>query len=272
MLREMRIPPHGVLYTVLALFALGSLGCKELPEAPETLGELCAYLYDHHPEEDPAAMEAGLEQLVTWLDEHPDEAQDKYSVDSLTEETVDSLDEKDRTAEGMAGLAVVRISNHPVEDSAHCLVALDQDEIYPDTYTAYERENIGDTDCFLSKECLRIESLEHLESSFALGVTSVSDAHDQYMWVETSRGWALVHRNWQIDPPEVNLSLLEVDEQTYLNVIVPGEEGLWRLQAQWTVYDKDNNIDQGLAENTVANFLIKCHEDMEAYMDENDLR
>ena len=272
MLVAMRTPCRfGHAATVMAaLFALA--GCKELPEAPETFAELCAYLYEHHADEDPAALIAGLEQLATWLDEHPEEAEDKYSVDPLTEEIVDSLDDKDRTAEEMVGLAVARQSHHPIEDTTHCLVVTPQDAIYPDTYDEYEREYVGDPDCFMDKECPRIGAMEHLESSFALGVTSVSDAHNQYLWVELERDWAMVHRNWQLEAPVVNLSLLEVDEQTYLDVLVPGESGVWRVQAQWTVYDQDNDIDQGLAENTVVNLLIKCHDEMEAYLDEHDVR
>ncbi len=267
----MRIHAHRAV--ALALLLLPLLACQELPEAPETLDELCAYIYEHHADEDPAALNAGLEELTDWLEAHPEEALEGYQVASPGEAVVDSLDGKDRTTAEMVGLAVTSISTHPIEDSTYCLVALDQDVIYTDTYTAYSRENIGDTDCFMDKDCPRLECQEHLESSFILGVESVSDAYNQYMWTELERGWAMVHRNWQLTPPEVNFGWLEVDEQIYLNVLMPGDDGVvWRVQAQWTVYSQDNDVPEEWAQNAVVDFLVKMHDELEAYLDENDVR
>lgn len=265
----MRIQPTLTLAAGAVLLTVA--GCKELPEAPETLDELCAYVYEHHADEDPLALQTGLEQLTDWLEGHPDEALEGYTVDSPGEAVLDSLDDVDRTTAEMVGLAVTRVSQHPIEDSTHCLVVMDQSEIYTDTYDNYERSYIGDPQCFMDRECLRVDSLEHLESSFALGVKSTSEAHNQYLWVELERGWAMVHRNWQMEPPEVNLGWLEVDEQIYLNILMPGDDGIWRIQAQWTVYAQDNDVPEDLAANMVVDFLVKCHDDLEAWLDENDV-
>jgi hypothetical protein len=240
--------------------------CKAPEEAPAGLRDLAAYLYAHHPDEDPEALAAGLANLRAWLEAHPDKALEGYEVGALDEATVDALDEQDRTTEGMVGLSVTRVSAFPVEDSTYALAAVDQDEIYPDTFVAYEREYLSDLDCFLARTCLRLEAMEELTSSFIFDIQSQSTAHNQYVWVEVPEGWAMVHRNWQVEPPVVDISWLDVDEQAYLNVFVPGAGGVWRMQAQWTVYDEDNDVPMDVAMQAVIDFLIKCHDDLEAWL------
>jgi len=240
--------------------------CRPPVEAPAGLADLAAYLYAHHPDEDPGALAAGLANLRAWLEAHPEGALEGYEVAALDEATVDALDERDRTVAGMVGLSVTRVSAFPVEDSTWALAAVDQDEIYPDTFVAYAREYLTDLDCFLARTCPRLEAMEEPPSSFILGIQSQSTAHNQYVWAEVPEGWAMVHRNWQVEPPIVDISWLEVDEQAYLNVFVPGTDGVWRMQAQWTVYDEDNDVPIDVAMQAVIDFLVKCHDDLEAWL------
>jgi hypothetical protein len=244
--------------------------CRPPPEAPEDLYDLAAYLYAHAWDEDQEALVVGLEQLTTWLEAHEEEAYEGYEVGALSEETVDALDDKDRTTADMVGLSLTRLSHHPIEDSTWALVAVDQDEIYPDTFADYAREYLSGPDCFVDRSCGRMEAIEELHSTFALGLETWSTAHNQYAWAETAGGWAMVHRNWQIDPPQVNSDLMKVDEQAYLNLFVPGSAGAWRLQAQWTVYSDENDTPRDFAEQLVIDFLEGCHDELEAWLDENE--
>jgi hypothetical protein len=243
--------------------------CRPPPEAPEDLYDLAAYLYEHGWDEDPEALVVGLEQLGTWLEAHEEEAYEGYEVGALSEESVDALDEQDRTTVDMLGLSLTRLSHHPIEDSTWALVAVDQREIYPDTFVEYAREYLSGPDCFVDRSCDRMEAIEELHSDFGFGLETWSTAHNQYTWAETAVGWAMVHRNWQVDPPEVSMDLLKVDEQAYLNVFVPGSAGAWRLQAQWTVYSDDNNTPRDFAEGQVLRFLESCHDELEAWLDEH---
>ncbi len=252
------------------LLATALVACKPPPEAPDDLNELAAYLYEHGWDEDQEALTVGLEQLTTWLEAHQDEAQEGYEVDALTEAAFDAVDDKDRTTAGMVGLSLTRLSHHPVEDSTWALVSVEQDEIYPDTFADYEREYLSGPECFVDRSCDRMEAMEDLHSTFPLGLETWSLAHNQYVWVELEAGLAMVHRNWQVDPPEVSSDLMRVDEQSYLNLFVPGSEGAWRLQAQWTVYSDENNTPEDFAMTLVLGFLGDCHDFLEAWLDEND--
>ncbi len=254
---------------LLPCLVLLAAGCKSPPEAPEDLHDLASYLFEHSWDEDQEALVVGLEQLTTWLEANQELAYEGYEVGALSEETVDALDDKDRTTMGMVGLSLTRLSHHPIEDSTWALVSVDQGEIYPDTFAEYAREYLSGPECFVERSCERMEAIEELHSTFPLSLETWSTAHNQYVWADLEGGTAMVHRNWQVDPPEVSSDLMKVDEQAYLNLFVPGSEGAWRLQAQWTVYSDDNNTPEDFAMTLVLNFLESCHDNLEAWLDDN---
>jgi len=122
------------------------------------------------------------------------------------------------------------------------MVGVPCDEVYPDMFFSYEREFIGDPDCFLDLDCDRLEAHENYESHFALGVEAISETYNEYLWVEMEGGLAMVQRNWILEPPEVTgplASYIEVDEQFYINLFLPREGGFWRLQITWMIFAQD---------------------------------
>ncbi len=225
-------------------------GCPRPPDAPETLDELCSYLVMHHPDESDEALVAGLDNLAIWLDEHWDETSDGFVVSGLDEDTVDALDGADRSVEGILGSAVATRADHPLDAVLDALLALDQDEVVPGSYGSYDRTYVTDLDCFLDAACPRLETEEWFQALLPLGVTSHNHAYNQYVWVEFDGGRAVVQRAWLVEPPEVDIAWLEVDEQYYLNVVMDRGSGYQRLQATWMVNSQDN-----LPEDTVL-FMV----------------
>jgi hypothetical protein len=197
------------------------VGCKRPPEAPETLDELCAYLYEHHVDDEPEWTQAGLDNLDRWLDSHWDEMDEGYEVTPLTQEVTNSLDGQERPVEGMFGVTVGAASAHPADDLIGALLQVDHTEIAPDHYNTFDRTYHTDLACFLDRSCLRLETTEVFEGVLALGVTSLNTAYNQYLWVEIEPGWAMVQRSWLVEPPEINIEWLEVKEQFYLNTLLP---------------------------------------------------
>ena len=179
---------------------------------------------------------------------------------------MDSLDDVDRTNAAMVGLAVGRQSRHPIDETAWALIGVDQDVIYPDDYDAYAREYLSGPDCFLDHECGFMEAIEETINSFPMELTSENIVHNQYVWLETARGTSMVHRNWLKEPPIVSNSILEVDEQAYVDVLVPGDDGVWRLQSQFTIYSVQ---DEGIAISAAINYLIGLHDELEIWLDDN---
>jgi hypothetical protein len=248
----MRLPPFPLLPLPLLLL---TTACKPPPEAPRELDELAAYIYAHHADEDPAAEQDALSKLTAWLEENWADAEDGYEIGALDEATVDSLDDVDRATEGMLGLAVPTASEHSVDEAAYAMLAVLESEVYPKMFVEYEREQIGDIDCFLAHDCDRVEARENMKSDFGL-VVSVSQAYNRYLWVDLEGGPAFVQQNWIEFPPDVTgtlASYVEVDEQFYLNLFMPRADGFWRLQATWMIFTQDG-VPQDVAMNmAVAN-------------------
>lgn len=257
-----------------ALLLLVLTGCKKVPEAPKEFNQLCGYLFEHQWDDDQEELGAGLDRMATWLDDKwdPDEQSDGFTVDKLSEEAMDALDDKNRSTKGQVGLSLPTISKHAVIESTYGLVSVDQDEVYPGTYSEYSRDYLSGPDCFIDLSCDRMEAEEWMTSEFGFGLSSRSHSFNQYVWVEMSEGDAMVHRNWQVDPPDVSDLLPAVDEQTYLNIFIPkGKSGAWRVQAQWTVYDPDESVPEDTAKRLVVNFFEDSHDTLEAWLDEHDV-
>lgn len=250
----------------LLLAALAAAGCKRPPEAPETLDELGVYLYEHHADDSDKFTHAGLENLDTWLGEHIEETLDGYEVRGLTQAVTDSLDGTARPVDGIFGVTVATTSPHSVDASARALVQVDPDEFAPDNYNSYEREYVTDPGCFVARECLRLETDELFEGVLALGVTSLNHAYNEYLWVELDEGWSMIQRAWLVEPPVIELDWLRVDQQFYLNLLLPDGDGSVHLQTTWMVADQDD-----LPENMVMNLTIegmkKNAENLDAWLD-----
>jgi len=252
--------------TLPIVLALSCFACKPPPDAPEDLDDLCGYLYSHHDDEDLDAMEAGLSNLAAWLDLHWEEASEGYVVTELTQETVDSLDGTQRSVQGILGLAMAHRSSHDVLASATAIAGTAQDVVFPELYDSYEREYIGDPECFLDQDCPRLEALEEMVTSYALGVTSTSNAHSQYLWGEPDPGSAMVMRNWFVAPPEVNFDWISIQEQYYLNLFLPRDNGSYRLQAMWLVFEQDN-VPEDMALSMATSDMTDNFEQFDAYLD-----
>ena len=252
--------------SLIPVLCLAAIACKPPPDAPKDLDELCGYLYSHHDDEDLDAMEAGLANLLAWLDVNWEEATEGYVVTELTQATVNDLDGQERSVEGILGLAMAHRSSHPVYESAYAFAGTDQDVVFPELYDEYDREYLSDADCFLDQECERLEALEEMVTSYIGGITSTSNAHSQYLWAELDEGDAMVMRNWFVAPPEVNFDWITIEEQYYLNLFLPRGNGSYRLQAMWLVFEQDN-VPEDMALSMATSDMTDNFEQLDAYLD-----
>ncbi len=258
------------------------VGCKRPPEAPKDLDALASYLFEEHTAEDPEVMAVGLQNLRTWFetDHDPDGPKGYELLIGLSGDAVSSLDssaayadpeakESRRIPSGGAGAAT--LGEHALEDYVAALVAVDQDVVFPKTFDAWARTfRLCDGDTFAKEDCELLEADEEQSSNFGFGFKSVGESYNQYRWVELDDGsWAMNHRNWQLYPPEVSNSLMEVEDQYYLNTFVPSSDGrtVYRFQATWAYFGAD--VPEGTALDLTTNSMVTSSEDLEAWLDEN---
>ena len=108
-----------------------------------------------------------------------------------------------------------------------------------------------------------------MESHFALGVVSISEAYNQYLWVDLADGPAMLQRNWLVEPPDVSGPLsdyIEVDEQFYLNLFLPRSGGFWRLQATWMIFSQDG-VPEDAALTLAVNNMTDNSDTLDTYLE-----
>lgn len=254
--------------TLSLVLLLSLAGCEAPPEAPGELDDLCAYLFSHVGDESPDALQDGLTNADLWLVSHLDETLEGYGITTLERDAVEALEGEERDLTGLVGVAVGAESEHDVLSATLALLDEDQTEVLEQTYDVFEREWVTDQNCFLEQRCETLEAVHSSEVRFALGVRVSSQARAQFRWVDTWAGTVLVGRSWLVEPPEINVSWLEVDQQYYLQAILPDEDGgSRRLQAIWVVGEfAGGEPSDGLKALSVR-ALQHLDEDLEAWLD-----
>jgi len=251
-------------------------GCKRPPAAPAELDKLCAYLFTHFDDEDPASLEVGIDNLEAWLDQSLEDTLEGYEVSVLDQGTVDALDDVDRDLTGVVGAAVGYESHHSVMDQAHALVIADQAKVFEGTYSSYSREFLSDADCFVAVECETAAMLNTAVADYPFSLEVSSSSWADFRWVErggshfSSGEYSLAHRTYLTGPAEVNVDWIQVREQYYLDIVMPREDGALKLQATWFVAEVG---DAPLPENMALQLVIGSMQDsgskIDDWIDEN---
>lgn len=257
----------------VCLVLVSIIGCRKPPEAPAELDELCKYLYSHMSDEEDDYLEAGIINLDTWLQTNIEETTEGYVVQNLDQDTVNALDGEERDLTGLVGAAVAYDSAFSVDQNANTLVLKDQFDVFPDTYTFYERswlepeEGVKPT-CFKGAECSYAAAENHSIANYPLGLTAETWSQAQYRWVETDLGMALAHRTWMSEPAVLSLDWINLDHQFFMTITIPQESGnARRLQATWMVASLgDSDVPEATALNMVISSMQGTAEEMEAYL------
>ncbi len=219
--------------TTLPLVLLFAVGCRQVPPAPEELDELCGYLFAHFDEEHPDALEDGLFNLDSWLMGNLEETLEGYSVTNLSEETVNALDDRARNTDAMIGAAVGTESVYPPYALGVPQLIENQELLFPDAHEHYERDYLTEPECFADLDCEIAEVSNHIEDDYPIIGSMVIENYGQYRWVETDKGLAWVQRTWLEQPTELEVDWIDIQDQYYLNVLLPYGEGTLALQSMW---------------------------------------
>lgn len=214
-------------------------GCRHLPEAPQELDELCGYLFQHaNDEPEDLTIEAGAINLDAWLDINIDATAEGYSVNTLSDDAVNALDDGDRSLDGVKGAAVGYTSENDLETLMSTLVSASPADMYPDEYLSFQRTWNGDPDCFAAGDCDSLEAESFSTLSLPAGIQADVDSMVQYRWVDTEDfGRIAVQRTWMHVPPTLNVTWLTVDQQYYVWMFIPNNDagGSRSIQATWMV-------------------------------------
>lgn len=248
--------------------------CKPPPDAPEELEELCSYLYANLPSEDPLALQVGVDNLVVWLDANLEETAEGYTVENLTQASLDALEPPDagdpRDATALVGAAVSSGADHQLVPVVRALLLEEQTEIYPDQLELWEPTFRDDPECFVGQDCEQVLVDNHSITKLPLGLSLTADNTAQYRWVEAEVGKVLVSRSWLRAPATSRPELFRVQAQYFLSVTYKRDgQDLVRLKAVWADAEL---IGLDVPDATALNMLVGTLQDQDealyVWMDE----
>ena len=247
---------------------LTTLACAP-PPAPEELDELCAYLFAHTRDERTRELEAGLVNLDNWMLANLDDTLDGYSVTNLSGAAIEVLDDRNHNVEEMLGAAVGTTSEtYDPYAFAIALTVDDPVDVVPDAHEDYVRTFLTDTECWVDLSCDVLETENRLYDNYPILGDVDSDNYSEFRWVELDKGLAMVQRSWLNRPSEIELDSFQLNDQYYLNVILPMNGGTLTLQSMWVDAKlNDNSVSEGFALSLVINQMQSVYENVEKYLD-----
>ncbi len=238
------------------------------PEAPSELEDLTGYLFSHVRDEDPAYLEAGVVSLDLWMEDRLEESLEGYTVNVLDQESVDALDEREQSLDGLVGAAVGGAFTHSMEDVVASLVADPATEMY-DSFSLYEREYKTDLDCFLDGSCDWLEINVTSVSDYAMGLEVSVNFDAEYRRIQTDIGPAIVQRTWLTAPADVSFDWLGVEGQYFLCVFLDDGSTSRRMQATWIAAQMgESEVPEGTALSLVVSSMQESDEEVQAWLDE----
>ena len=229
--------PANKISLTLTVFVLSfSLGCKRLPQAPQSLEELTNYLFVHFEDENDLALQAGVSNTYDWLSLNFEEANTGYRVQDLSLDAVDNLG-IEPVLEGQVGVAVGYDLFVETDALMDVIVSTGGVDINPDLYLLYERNFLTDPDCFLSGECDFLTYTLESISVYPLSLEVQAWNTTEIRRVPFHGKSAYIIRNWMTAPAEINADWIAFDQQYYISALLPCESATRRLDAGWIVAD-----------------------------------
>ncbi len=216
---------------VLALPLLAAAGCTVV-EAPDSLEELVVFGFEHF-DDDEAYLEAMGSNLFPLIDEHLVELGEGYHVDALDESHLAAAGVTSPDTVSIIGALGLASYAHGHGGALCGVLYEDKAEIF-DNYLVYDLEDDGNLECFLAGECDHYESVaEQTVEVSLLGEASQTVRRD-FRWVRP-RGEDpfVVSRSLAPSPIEFNTTIMAVDQQYALVVLVPHGEGTRRIETFW---------------------------------------
>jgi hypothetical protein len=185
--------------------ALVLVGCGKPPaEAPEELGDLGSFLFQHFDDEDPAEMNAALLNLRDYIlgtDLTQDPKDSAVTMPILEGEALDGLSIPEGvTAAEQVPVALSGLSIHALDDQLAIVFEPNQVCIESATTEWAQREFLTDTGCFEDGSCVELAVLQEVYKTNALASVWY-DQYKDYRWYDLmdedgAETRALLGRSW----------------------------------------------------------------------------
>ncbi|MFZ9886289.1 MAG: hypothetical protein ACO3JL_02200 [Myxococcota bacterium] len=241
--------------TRILVLVMAFVGCTPAPEtAPSDYEDLLRFVFAHFRDDDPAALREGIEKLGEFMTDPAfrESAEAGQYVNPLSEESVDALDDQDRSAAALEGVTVVTPSPHSPQTIAATITWEGFAEVIADSYDVYEREFDQPSACFADKSCSLLRAESYSESQWAGLVEMKTRYNIEFRWVETSLGDVWLHRFWLVEPAG-DPGGVQMRNNYYVAAALPDAMGCARVHSNW--FDLDFGA-LGLSEDFAIDTLL----------------
>lgn len=227
---------------VSSLILFATVGCKPPPDAPADLENLSEYIFAHMGDEDTTELEAGLLNLRLWLetDENLASTLEGYAVNNLKDESVNSLDDVDRSIrDSLYGAAVAYEYEHSMAELKQTLFIDDWSAVSDGTYGCYERiyDDSSQPNCLMDNSCDQLSYVTTSASSWAGVVDVVSVSFGEVREIDVDGEKMVVQRTWLEGPSDTSGVFgdqVELYAQFFVNIMIPSSSGnVLRTTATW---------------------------------------
>lgn len=238
--------------------------------APEDIEDMLVYGFVHQPDERDNTMVSLSKNLIPWLEDHFDEATEGYGINRLTAEDLEDAGvDAEIDGDGIVGAVTGIDYAVSIDELAWGLTYADQSEVFS-KYLEYEGVDIGDRDCFLSRECDRMSITETIHADLGvLGVESFFTNTFEIRWVDLGdERWAFATRTLGPEPVEFTVDWLKVYQQYAFTFGYPREDGtVRRAQAVWAESEiVGADVPEDFQINTAISTMQSAAAEMEAFL------
>ncbi len=223
--------------TILLVLA----ACSRPPEAPRALDELTPFLYREWANEDPAVLEAGIDNLEDFLARQDDLSLDtpvndrSWELSAIRVPDLAGIDRpRNREPSDTLGIGVVAESHFPVADHAAWQTQRDQAPVEPNA-VSYTRTfpEVETPACFTDATCtVLVTENDVLRENFLMAVRF--PLFKDFRWVERADGSeAVIARSWISESAVGEKGKSTIWQSYSLDVWIGVGERAWRYQVLW---------------------------------------
>jgi len=242
-------------------------GCQPAVQAPDTVEEMVVFAFARFEEAE--ALQAVVDPVHAWADDHEEQAREGWAVARLSEEDLATAQVEDVELEGLIGALGLADYRSELSVVLDAITSPDKAAIYERTETSEVTFEQGDRACFVAGDCEQyvFETVETTKMP-VIG-RSTRRLRSELRWVDTAQERFVVMRQVSPDPVafHAEVPLLAIDQQYGLVVLRPRPDGgVRRVEAFWVearVIGAD--LPEGFAVRLTVSQFQKAAADIDAW-------
>ena len=251
-------------------FMVVTMGCKRVEEAPKEYETAVAHVFEHFADEDSSSLVENIAYLEEWLTgSNLTSAEEGLSVQNLPKSAVGSLEGHSHSVSGLQGVSLSTDSRYDTCTLMEALTQYSFARMMPDVYDTYDRQFDLGQDCISDRDCMWAEGSVYSVADWGILGQVTADRRIEYRWLETDDGWAFIQRWWLTEPSTGTRLGLKIQDQFYVGINFPLEQGTRRVHASWLTMEMTTGDASTGASNQLINNWEKDADELDQWIDDN---